>query len=272
MKKIAAVIIATILAAACQTMLPVDDKASQAKGVATGSWINIAAGDRGMPVKFLRSSKDGQSPTVFLVHGTNGPDARTEHWARFFNQRGYNAIIVDFKTGRYSGPDDRSNLFPYPLIEHARTWLHQQPSVDPDNVIWMGMSLGGALGIITEQQPWSAFVLLYPSCWNFTKTDYPKPPRYWAFHAERPRTKPTLLIYGKEDEYQEDKYCTEMVKLMSGPIDVLAIDGAHHGFDGVQTASFRDSSSPSGYASVRPNSSARALAEQKIIEFLKLPN
>ncbi len=272
MKKIAAVIVAVMMTSACQTMPQVDDAVSQAKGVATGSWINIAAGDSSMPVKFLRSTKEGKSPTVFLVHGTNGPDARTDYWARFFNVRGYNALIVDFKTGRFTGPDDRMNLFPYPLIEHARTWLHQQPTVDSENVVWMGFSLGGALGIITEQHPWTAFVLFYPSCWNFTKTENPKPPRYWAFHAERPRVKPTLLVYGKEDEYQEGKYCPEMPKLMSGSIDVLPLDHAHHGFDGNLTSSFRDGASPSGFTSVRPNPAARALAEKKIIDFLRLPN
>lgn len=271
MKIIAALLLATMLLYGCRTLPQAEDVATQAKGIASGNWITIPAGDSGLPVKFLPSTKAGRSPAIFLVHGTNGPDARMDHWAKFFNQRGYNALIVDFKTGRFTGPGDIRNLYPYPLIEYARNWLLQQPTVDPNNVVWMGTSFGGALGIITEQQPWSAFVLFYPSCWNLTKTENPKPPNYWAFHAERPRVKPTLLVLGKDDEYQERKYCPEMLKLISGPIDVLALEQAHHGFDGTLTASFSDIGSPSGYTSVKPNHNARVLAEKKIIEFLRLP-
>jgi dienelactone hydrolase len=272
MKKLIPLLLcAVFLLSGCQTIPQVDSAEDQAKGVATGSWINIAAGDRGMPVKFLRSPKEGKSPTVFLMHGTNGPDARTEHWAKFFNQRGYNALIVDYKTGRFTGPEDRKNLVAYPLIQHARNWLLQQPTVDSERIVWMGLSLGAGLGLTQSQNEWSAFILMYPGCWNFTKTQSPKPIVYWAYHAEVPRSKPTLLVYGKDDEYEEGKYCPEMLKLMSGSVDVLAIDGAHHAFDGNVTASFRDPASPSGFSSLRPNQKARAAAEQKIIEFLNLP-
>lgn len=253
----------------CETV-PVANSDSGAAAIASAAWFSIPTPDRPLPLKFLRAKGEGKSPAVFLMHGTNGPDARTEHWAKYFNERGYNALIVDFKTGRYTGPQDRDNLYPYPLIERAQAWLAQQPSVDPNNVVWMGFSLGAALGMITEQQPWSSFVLFYPGCWNFTKTQQPKPPRYWAFHAEKPRDKPTLVVWGKDDEYGEGKYCPEMLKLMSGPVESLAIDNAHHGFDGNITASFKDSASPTGSSSLRPNQAARKAAEDKVADFLKL--
>ena len=253
----------------CET-LPTANSDSGAAAIASAAWFSIPTPDRPLPLKFLRAKEEGKSPAVFLMHGTNGPDVRTDHWAKYFNERGYNALIVDFKTGRYTGPQDRDNLYPYPLIDRAQAWLAQQPSVDPNNVVWMGFSLGGALGMITEQQPWSSFVLFYPGCWNFTKTQQPKPPRYWAYHAEKPRDKPTLVVWGKDDEYDEGKYCPEMLKLMSGPVDSLAIENAHHGFDGNITVSFKDSASPTGSSSLRPNQAARKAAEDKVANFLKL--
>lgn len=253
----------------CQS-IPTAKSSEGVNAINSFSWFSIPAPDRPIPLKFLRSKADGKSPTVFLVHGTNGPDARQEHWARYFNDRGYNALIVDFKTGRFTGPQDRANLYPYPLIDRAHAWLIQQPSVDPSNVVWMGFSLGSALGLMTEQGPWSSFVLFYPSCWSFTKTQQPKPPRYWAYHAEKPREKPTLIVWGKADEYGEGMYCPEMLKLMSGPVDSLAIENAHHGFDGNISASFNDSSSPTGSASLRPDATARRAAEIKVGNFLKI--
>jgi dienelactone hydrolase len=246
--------------------------AAQAFFFDSEKWITIPVGDRGLPIKFTPSTNEGKSPTIFLVHGTNGPDARTEHWSKFFNQRGYNALIVDFKTGRYTGPEDRKNLVAWPLIDRAYTWLLNQPSVDPENIVWMGMSLGAGLGLVQEQKPWSAFIILYPVCWIYTKTLDPKPPVYYAYHVERPRTKPTLIAYGKKDEYEEAKYCPEMIKLMSGTFEVFALDNAYHGFDGnISISSFRDGASPSGFSSLRPNREARTLMENKIIEFLKFP-
>lgn len=233
-------------------------------------WISIYAGDKPMPVKFHPSAKSGKSPTVFILHGTNGPDARGEHWAKFFNKSGYNALQVDFKTGRFSGASDRLNVIPSSLIDHALAWLLKQPTVDENSLVWMGMSYGGSVGMTLEQSRWSAFILFYPGCWNHTKTQSPKPPHYWAYHAEKPRTKPTLIVWGTADEYEEGKYCPEMVKLMSGPVETLALDGAHHGFDGNISVRFTDYVSPSGRSSLQPNTKARAIVESKISEFLKL--
>ncbi len=269
MKRIFALLTLVSLAA-CKT-LPHGEEDKSASRTDAGAWFSIPAPDKPIPLKFFPSSAPGQSPSVFLVHGSNGPDIRQDHWARFFNEQGYNALIIDLKTGRFSGPEDRARLYPFPLIERAHAWLVQQATVDPQRIIWMGFSLGATLGMMTEQPPWSGFILFYPGCWSFTKTQQPKPPQYLAFHAERPRIRPTLVLWGKSDAYEENRYCPEMIKLMSGPVETLAIDQAHHGFDGNLTISFRDPPSPSGMASLMPNPEARRTAEDKVREFLRLP-
>lgn len=233
-------------------------------------WQMIPAGDKPIPVKYFPSKNSGKSPSIFILHGTNGPDARGEHWAKFFNERGYNALIVDFKKGRFTGPADRLNVLPQPLIDYSLEWLTKQPEVNSKDISWMGLSYGAATGLMQEQNRWSSFILFYPGCWSFTKNQTPKPPRYWAYHAERPRVKPTLIVWGTEDGYLEGEYCPRMIELMSGSFEAFPIEGAHHGFDGELSLRFADGASPNGYSSLRPSKAARELAEKKIEEFLKI--
>ena len=110
------------------------------------SWINLEYGDRPIPIKFVTAPGEGKKPTVLLVHGTGGPDGRGEMWARFFSERGINTLLVDFKKGRFTGPNDRHIPFYPSLIEKTHQWLKVQPSVDATKITYMGLSLGAFLG------------------------------------------------------------------------------------------------------------------------------
>ena len=254
--------------AGCKTMGVKDlDRTLAADSI---DWQMIPAGDKPIPAKYFPSKKSGKSPSIFILHGTNGPDARGEYWAKFFNERGYNALIVDFKKGRFTGPLDRLNVLPQPLVDYSVEWLIKQPEVDSKNISWMGFSYGAATGLMREQDRWSSFILFYPGCWSFTKDQTPKPPRYWAYHAERPRLKPTLIVWGTYDGYGEGEFCPKMVELMSGAVETLSIEGAHHGFDGEISINFSDGASPTGYSSLRPSKAAREIAGKRIEEFLKI--
>jgi dienelactone hydrolase len=227
------------------------------------SWQNIQYGDRPIPIKFVKSSNEGKSPTIMLVHGTAGPDERENSWAKFLSNHGYNTVIVDFKTGRFSGPHDRHRPFYPSLIEKVKNWIEEQPTVDRKNIIYMGFSLGGFLGFrLDSTTEFSKYILFYPGCWNLLKPGL-------SYMVEKERINPTLVVWGNADSYEEGQYCPKVVDKMKGEFSWIAIDKAGHGFDGNRFASFSDQNSPSGRASIEPSQSALVIARQKVLEFLQ---
>ena len=227
------------------------------------SWQYISYGDKPIPVKFVKTNKDSKQPTVLLVHGTAGPGFREEEWARFISNNGYNAVIADFKTGRFSGPHDRHKPFYPSLIEKVQEWIKEQPNVDKNNIIYMGFSLGGFLGFrLDSTTDFSKYVLLYPGCWNLLKPGY-------SYMVEKERTNPTLIIWGKTDSYEEGQFCPQVLDKMKGQVSQFAIDNTGHGFDSDRYSSFHDQASPSGRGSLEPNQQSVVLARQKVLEFFQ---
>lgn len=227
------------------------------------SWQHISYGDKPIPVKFVKSNKDNKQPTVLIVHGTAGPGFREEEWAKFIANNGYHAVIVDFKTGRFSGPHDRHRPFYPSLIEKVHEWIKEQPNVDKSNIMYMGFSLGGFLGFrLDSTTDFSKYILFYPGCWNLLKPGY-------SYMAEKERINPTLVLWGKTDSYEEGQYCPQVLDKMKGQVSWFAIDNTGHGFDSDRYVSFHDQSSPSGRASLEPNQRSVTLARQKVLEFFQ---
>jgi dienelactone hydrolase len=197
------------------------------------------------------------------VHGTLGVSNREENWAKFFHKNSYNVLIVDLKTGRFTGPQDRHRVNYEALVTWTHQWLKDHPDVDPNNITYMGLSLGGFLGFyLDDTAAFKNYILFYPGCWHLLNRR--------ESLVVKERINPTILVWGTDDSYEEGTFCPQVVKKMSGNFEWLAIQGAGHGFDGDRVVvSFEDIASPSGRASLSPNTSATNIARSKVLQFIK---
>lgn len=228
------------------------------------SWDKIEYFDKPIPVKFYKTKNSGKQPTVLLIHGTAGVASREENWAKFLSENNYNVAVVDFKTGRFSGPSDRGRVNYEALISFIYLWLKDHPNVDQNNIIYMGLSLGGFLGFYLDRTDlFNRYILFYPGCYHLINK------REGLIIKER--INPTLLIWGTSDSYGEGTYCPQVVNKMVGKVFSHSIPNAGHGFDGDSyIGSFLDSASPTGRASLEPNKDALNFSRQKVLEFLQL--
>lgn len=233
-------------------------------GATAQSWQNLPYGDKPIPIKFFKAESSGKSPAVLLVHGTGGPSNREENWAKFLSSNGVSVLVVDFKTGRFSGDRDRHIPFYPSLIERTHNWLKEQANVDQGQITYMGLSLGGFLGFRQDSTTdFARYIMFYPGCHNLNRVGN-------SYMVEKERINPTLLVWGTDDSYEEGTFCPQVVKKMSGNFEWLAIQGAGHGFDGDRVVvSFGDIASPSGRASLSPNTSATNIARSKVLQFIK---
>jgi len=225
-------------------------------------WTSIEYFDKPIPIKFFKSEKSGKNPTVLIVHGTYGVSNREENWAKFFHKNSYNALIVDFQKGRFTGPHDRRRVNFEALVTWIHQWLKDHPEVDSNNITYMGLSLGGLLGFyLDDTSTFKNYILFYPGCFDLLKREN---------LVVKERINPTLLIWGESDTYEEGTYCPRVVNQMKGKFISHSIPNAGHGFDGDRVVfSFSDPASPSGRASLEPNSNALNISRQKVLEFLQ---
>lgn len=234
------------------------------KNVFAQSWEQLDYFDKPIPIKFYKTKSSGKIPTVLLVHGTLGVSAREENWGQFLSKNGYNVLIVDLKTGRFTGSSDRHKVNYAALLTFVHRWMQDHPNIDENNITFMGLSLGGFLGFwLDNTGAYRNYILFYPGCYHLLQRR--------EGLVLRERLSPTLLIWGTNDELGEGTYCPQVLNKMSGKVLGKSIPNAGHGFDGeLYVASFLDSASPTGRASLVPNKQATDLSRNFVLEFLQL--
>lgn len=212
-------------------------------------------------------------PVVILIEGTGGtrPNARST-WADWFNARGVAVAQVRSAAARnrqdwsgtscglqYTG-DARD------VIDLART---DQPRIDTTRFAVMGFSRGGTEVLNSAKsfrsgaaQPTAVFAF-YPGCEGWCSTDYAK---------DGPTS--VQILYGDLDDWgkHRDSY-GQCRRLAGGRIVFHNIPGAHHGFDGRSSGTFRTSNQVFRY---EPNAqaleTARAIVWQVLGPAWALPN
>jgi dienelactone hydrolase len=127
------------------------------QGAVVGREVSYRAGDT--PLKGYLAYDDaiqGTRPGILVVHEWWGQNAYARKRADMLAELGYTALALDmYGEGRTAGhPDDaarfsgavRQNL---PLMKArflaARTFLTEQPSVDPDKIAAIGYCFGGSV-------------------------------------------------------------------------------------------------------------------------------
>lgn len=192
-----------------------------------------------MPAKRIMPVEDGMvfyriekspAPTVMLVSGcggmdTNGVTTFYPRIAKWLNDNGFNAVILDYVkimgldtacTGRIK-PDALLNL-----MFDALRYTASQPFVDRDRIALLGWSLGASavLTVAEKIQPddqpnIAAVAAYYPGCYPGLQLS----------------THPTLLLLGLADNVVDAKDCLKLASQSpQTPLIVKTYPGAQHNF------------------------------------------
>jgi dienelactone hydrolase len=274
-------------------------------GILAGGRPATAAGDEPETVRF--PSADGKTslvgylftpsgstarPAVVLLHGRGGPYStrargvysaatltqRHVSWGRFWESRGYAALLVDsfgprgyhrgFPRGSYATrPAEVSEQTARPLDAYgALAYLRSRGDVLADRVGLQGWSNGAMTALVvmsdagdaglahpTPATGFRAALALYPGC------------RMERVKGRYVPYAPLLMLVASDDDEVSPKVCVALAALSraaGAPLDVVVYEGAEHGFDDPGQAKQRRD------ANRRAADDARARAERFFAEHL----
>jgi dienelactone hydrolase len=185
----------------------------------------------------LPQGATGRLPAVILMHGSGGPGAREELWAKIFNEMGIASFRVDSFSGRglTSVSTNQALLGRFNMIldaYRAHGAISAHPRIDRGRIALMGFSRGGQTALYASlkrfQQAWdpevafAAYIPLYASC-NTTligDTDV--------------NAVPIRMFHGTADDYVPVAPCrayVERLRAAGRDVRLSEFADAHHAYD-----------------------------------------
>ncbi|HZO47968.1 MAG TPA: dienelactone hydrolase family protein [Xanthobacteraceae bacterium] len=185
----------------------------------------------------LPQGATGRLPAVILMHGSGGPGAREEFWAKIFNEMGIASFRIDSFSGRglTSVSTNQALLGRFNMIldaYRAHGAISAHPRIDRGRIALMGFSRGGQTALYASlkrfQQAWdpevafAAYIPLYASC-NATligDTDV--------------SAVPIRMFHGIADDYVPVAPCRAYVERLRGAgrdVRLTEFADAHHAYD-----------------------------------------
>jgi dienelactone hydrolase len=227
-------------------------------------------------------------PVVVLMHGCGGVfntkgelSQRMRDYPAMLNSWGYHTLVLDSLTARGEKQLCTQKIGTRKVTQAHRQldaiaalqWLALRPEVDATRMVLLGWSNGGssvlsatnarheAVNIATHKP--RAAVAFYPGCEAELKRGYQG-------------TAPLLLMVGELDDWTPPEPCQALAAQFSSeaaPIEIEAMAGAYHGFDGEAALRLR-TDVPNG---VRPgkgvhvgrNDAAKALSQERLKAYLQ---
>lgn len=234
----------------------------------------------------FRPPGGGAFPAVVLMHGCHGVSPSNREWARWLQERGYVALVVDswaprgIVDGCTPGPE-LSNTARFDDAIGALRWLHARGYVDRARVGIMGWSNGGVFAMAAVNGPslerarlrgvelpepgFRAAVGIYPGgCFSLV-------------HERAVR--PLLLLIGAADDWTLASECIELAdrqRARGADVTIVVYPGAVHYFDvkgqpRVWLADVENRNRPGNCcgATVGYDPAAAADAHRRVAEFLE---
>lgn len=215
-----------------------------------GRWISFPSADLeprlDLSAELYRPAGSPPFPAVVLLHGCHGVLPTTHAWARWLQDRGYIALVVDswrprniasgLRRGCLADEPDLPPRERFADAIGALAYLQARGDVDPARVGVMGWSNGGAyalrviaaerlararrLGIAVPELTFRAAVAFYPGGCGPSTRDRP--------------TAPLLVLIGGADDWTPAGPCEAMGRAMAergADVSVVVYPGAYHYFD-----------------------------------------
>ena len=200
----------------------------------------------GKPVEIrgqlYRPEGPGPFPAIVLFHGCGGVEALHARWARWLNERGYVALVVDSWGSRgivencSKGTPDVENTDRFDDAFGALRYLQARPFVNPGRIGAMGWSNGGVFAIA---------VVNGPSLERARKRGVTLPavgfrlgigisPGGCFSLVKEVVVAPLLVLIGAADDWTLATTCEEMVNAMrakGADATIRIFPGAYHYFD-----------------------------------------
>jgi dienelactone hydrolase len=201
-------------------------------GDANGKTVNIAG-----ELRFPRGPANTRLPAVILQHGSGGVGPGPEAWAKYFNEMGIAAFVVDSMSGRgiVSTSTNQALLGRLNMVlDGYRSFdvLANHARIDPDRIAIMGFSRGGQSTLYSSltrfQQMWNprakfaAYIPLYASCSTTFIGDTDVGPA------------PIRQFHGLADDYVTIGPCRpyyERLRAAGRDAQLIEIPDAHHAYD-----------------------------------------
>jgi dienelactone hydrolase len=172
---------------------------------------------------------DGPFPAVVLLHGCSGVAPRSRMWAERLNDWGYATLLVDSFGPRWvvNGCHGEVSKEERAYDAYAaKTYLGNNPSIDPNRIALMGFAHGGetAMCAINEEcshdsseSPFAAAIAFYPNCTGNMKSN----------------TSPLLVLIGENDDWTPAEQCHDLNEKPRGGHDAnfAFYADAYHCFD-----------------------------------------
>jgi uncharacterized protein len=213
-----------MLATPAQAELVFDDLAIATDDGARlhGWWVPACAGS--VPAHLL------------FCHGNAGNVGDRVMHVALLSAAGLDVLLFDYRGyGRSAGRP--SELGTYRDARAARSALMARPDVDPDRVVYLGESLGGAVALeLALEHPPAGLVLVstFTSVRDMARRHYPMlppvlvPDAYPSLRRVRELRAPLLVLHGDRDEIVPLLHAEALFEAAPDPKQLHIIEGVGH--------------------------------------------
>jgi fermentation-respiration switch protein FrsA (DUF1100 family) len=173
---------------------------------------------------------------VLLCHGNAGHVGDRVTHAALLCAAGLDVLLFDYRGyGRSTGWP--SELGTHRDAHAARSQLLARPAVNPDRVIYLGESIGGAVSLaLALEHPPAGLVLMstFTSIRDMARRHYPLvppavvPDAYPSLRRVRKLRAPLLIIHGDRDEIVPLRHAQALFKAAPDPKRLRIIEGVGH--------------------------------------------
>lgn len=184
---------------------------------------------------FVRAERETVGHILF-AHGNAGNIGDRSPILALLSAAGFDVLIFDYRGyGRSTGRPSEQGT--YLDARAARQALLEQPGVDPDRIVYLGKSLGGAVLLeLAIAYPPAALVLIstFTGLRDAATAVYPIVPKmfvpnaYPSLRRIRELTSPVLIMHGDEDELLPLRMGRDLFAAAPEPKELVVYPGAHH--------------------------------------------